>query len=86
MTEGRGISRRGLLQNAVCAAGAAAVIASTITTANAAKMPQTAVSYQGSPHGNQSCATCKLFIKPGSCKSVDGAVSPQGWCLIYQKA
>jgi hypothetical protein len=26
-----------------------------------------------------------LFEAPSSCKTVDGTVSPQGWCMVYAK-
>jgi hypothetical protein len=80
------ISRRGLLQNVVCAAGAAAMVGTTFTAAHAAKLPPTAVGYRGSPHGSQSCKNCRLFVAPSSCKSVAGSISPNGWCHIYNKA
>jgi hypothetical protein len=80
------LSRRCLLQRAACAAGAVAVLGTSMTAARAGKMPQSAVSYQGSPKGAQNCANCKLFQAPNACRSVEGPVSPQGWCRIWVKA
>jgi High potential iron-sulfur protein len=80
------VSRRCLLRRVACAAGAAAVLGAGIESAMAGKMPQSAVSYRGSPKGNQSCANCRLFQAPNACRSVEGAVSPSGWCSIYVKA
>lgn len=77
------LSRRSLLQSAVCGVGAATVLAMTITAARAAKMPQSAVGYKPSPNGSQRCDNCRLWQPPNSCKSVDGTISPSGWCKIY---
>jgi len=48
------------------------------------KMTQKQVSYQDTPKGNQQCDGCKLFQPPNACKSVEGEISPKGWCSIYQ--
>ena len=81
------ISRRRMLTVALAAAGAAsgAAIVVTTTPAQAAKAPQKAVKYQDTPKGDQSCENCALFEAPSSCKTVDGTVSPQGWCMVYAK-
>ncbi len=80
------VSRRCLLRRAACAAGAVTILGTGINAAMAGKMPQSAVSYRASPKGNQSCANCRLFQAPSACRSVDGAISPSGWCSIYVKA
>jgi High potential iron-sulfur protein len=80
------LSRRCLLQRTVCAAGAAAILGAGVNAAMAGKMPKAAVAYQGSPKDGKSCANCRLFQAPSSCKSVDGAVSANGWCRIWFKA
>ena len=71
---------------AVGAAGAAtgAAIIGTTTPAYA-KVTQKAVKYQDTPKGDQACENCSLFEAPSSCKTVDGTVSPQGWCMVYAK-
>ena len=43
------------------------------------------VAYQDTPKGTQNCANCKLFEAPNACKSVEGAISPSGWCKIWIK-
>ena len=48
-------------------------------------MSQTAVRYQESPKDGKQCDGCNLFVAPGSCKSVDGAISPTGWCALWVK-
>jgi len=48
-------------------------------------MSQAAVSYQHTPKSGQSCASCKQFQPPGSCRNVEGPINPQGWCGLYLK-
>jgi hypothetical protein len=78
-------SRRSLLQSAASVAGAAAVLCVTANHAAAAKVSQKAVAYQDAPKGSQQCDNCGLFQPPNACKTVDGTISPKGWCRIYQK-
>lgn len=61
------ISRRSVLQGVTCAVVAAPIMSATYP-ALAAKMSQTSAGYRNSPKGNQSCANCKLFIPPSSCR------------------
>jgi hypothetical protein len=86
MTESNKVSRRRLLTVAVGMTGAAtsAAIIGTTTPAHA-KVAQKAVKYQDTPKGDQACENCSLFEAPSSCKTVDGAVSPKGWCMVYAK-
>jgi len=79
------ISRRRVLAVALGAAGAGAAIVGAVAPAQAAKAPQKAVKYQDTPKGDQSCEKCALFEAPSSCRTVDGTVSPQGWCMVYAK-
>jgi len=78
-------SRRCILRQAACAAGAVVILGTGVTTASAGKMPKSAVAYQPTPKGGLSCANCRLFEPPNGCKSVEGPVSGQGWCMIYVK-
>jgi High potential iron-sulfur protein len=82
------ISRRSLLlEGIVCAGGAATMLAAAdVQSAQAAKISQGVVKYQDSPKGEQMCSNCKLFTAPNACQTVDGTISPNGWCMIYQKA
>ncbi len=79
----RELSRRTLLQGVACGAGAATILGATVNRAAAAKMSQQAVAYQGGPKGSQRCDNCNLWQAPNACKSVEGNISPQGWCKIY---
>jgi hypothetical protein len=75
------VSRRTVL---IAAAGAAPLLA-LMSGAAEAKMAQTAVRYQDSPKDGKQCDGCKLFIAPNSCKSVNGDISPKGWCALWVK-
>ena len=89
MTDKKGISRRKILT--VAAAGAAgavsgvATIVGTSTPALAAKASQKSVKYQDTPKGEARCENCTLFEPPNSCKTVEGTISPEGWCMVYAK-
>ena len=48
------------------------------------KMSKEAAQYQNSPKGNQRCADCRFFIEGGSCRLVEGEISPDGWCTLFQ--
>ncbi|MGA8900882.1 high-potential iron-sulfur protein [Bradyrhizobium sp.] len=87
MTDESKVSRRHVLTVAAGVAGAVtgAAVIGTTTPARAAKAPQKAVKYQDTPKGDQSCENCALFEAPSSCKTVDGVISPQGWCMVYAK-
>jgi hypothetical protein len=50
------------------------------------KLSKKDAEYQESPKGIQMCATCTLFAAPGSCKVVEGDISPNGWCKVYAMA
>ena len=81
------LSRRSLLGGAIYASGAATMLVAAGTqSAQAAKISQSVVKYQDSPKGEQMCSNCKLFTAPNACQTVDGTISPNGWCMIYQKA
>lgn len=68
----------------IAAVGAVPLLALMSGDADA-KMAQSSVKYQDSPKDGKQCDGCKLFIGPSSCKSVDGAISPKGWCALWVK-
>ena len=76
------VSRRTVL---IAAAGAVPLLALGATGAKAAKLAQSAVRYQDSPKDGKQCDGCNLFVAPNSCKSVDGTISPKGWCALWVK-
>ena len=84
MTDGKSahVDRRTIL---MAAAGAAPLLALGATAVKAAKMSQTSAKYQPTPKDGKQCDGCNLFVAPGACKSVDGAISPKGWCMLWVK-
>lgn len=78
------VSRRHFLF--IAAAGSGSVLAGGLTSspADAAKMSPKAMSYRPSPNGNQRCDNCANFEPPNGCKVVDGAISANGWCILYR--
>ncbi|MFI5012349.1 MAG: high-potential iron-sulfur protein [Hyphomicrobiales bacterium] len=80
------ISRRCLLRGATRGLGAATVLGMMSSPAMASKIPQSAVAYRSTPNAAQHCDNCRLWEAPNACKTVDGTISPQGWCRIYVKA
>jgi hypothetical protein len=47
------------------------------------KMSREEARYQETPKGIQMCATCTLYLPPSACKTVEGEVSAQGWCKLF---
>jgi hypothetical protein len=74
------VSRRTVL----IAVGATSLLGLMSGSADA-KMAQTGVRYQDSPKDGKQCDGCKLFIAPNACKTVDGDISPKGWCVLWVK-
>jgi len=86
-TEPQNLSRRVFFRRAATYGVGAAIIQGlgpNLATAQA-KVPQNAVSYQDKPKGTQRCDGCSLFQPPSACKTVEGEISPQGWCSLFAK-
>lgn len=50
------------------------------------KLAQSGVKYQSHPNGSSKCSGCANFIAAsGSCKMVEGKISPDGWCILWSK-
>ena len=86
------LSRRIMLKNAAIAAGVAAAAPWVARPARAqAKANKQAMQYQDHPKNGQQCDSCMQFIPGanakanGTCKVVDGPISPNGWCIAYVK-
>jgi hypothetical protein len=75
------ISRRALLGGAAMALSVP-VLAIDVKAAMA-KTAQSAVAYETSPKNGHSCGNCMNFEPPSSCKLVEGAISPSGWCKLW---
>lgn len=87
-------SRRHVLHGIVAATCALLVPVTFIsaTDASAATEPasktrqvsKASVNYQSKPNGAKKCSGCANFIaSSNTCKRVQGAVSPQGWCGLW---
>ena len=57
--------------------------------ARAAKGSKTQFKYQDKPNGSKKCSNCTFFIAGktptanGTCKLVDGDISPNGYCIAW---
>ena len=83
---GQNMTRRGLLRVTTLVAGLGAVAVAGLTAAPAvagSKFSQAMAKYQPTPKGANRCANCSLYESAGNCKVVEGAVAPNGWCMLY---
>ena len=86
------LSRRRLLQSALVVGATAPLLVSTPVLAGSDKTTQKAAQYQDKPMGDKDCSKCRFFIKPksgektGTCQLVQGAISPQGYCMLFTPA
>lgn len=85
------LSRRTVLKNGAIMAGLAAAPWAARPALAQGKADKKAMQYQDQPKNGQKCDTCLQFIpgaKPGAngtCKVVEGPISPNGWCIAYVK-
>ena len=85
MALSRDLTRRGLL----AMVGGVSSTLIVVSRAAAGSIPQKSVQYQTSPKDGRHCSLCKLFVPgatpdaSGSCKSVAGAINPNGWCVLF---
>jgi hypothetical protein len=87
MDDNRRLSRRSLLVQGTLLAGAA-LTASVVPSEPASaqqKVSKEAMKYQDKPNGDMRCSNCMQFVPPASCKVVDGAINPNGYCLAWAK-
>lgn len=84
------MTRRSFVANAVVLPALAGLLLAETTNA-LAKGSKAQFKYQSSPKNGQKCAQCTFFIPGssatanGSCKIVDGSISPNGWCTAFSK-
>ena len=85
-TKSQELSRRSFCNCSATVALSVAVFLTLGPTAAVAKgkMTQKQAAYQDTPKGDQHCDQCKLFQPPNACTSVEGEISPKGWCKIFQ--
>ena len=76
-------SRRGFLFKASLIAGGLLAIVGPPAAAAIKKMTKSAANYQSTPKGAARCDACALFQKPAACQTVEGVISPSGWCILF---
>ena len=87
--ETHGPSRRNLLLSlfwTAALANAATLFGGGLEVRAQQKVSKELAQYQDSPKDGQKCAECSFFEKPNACKAVDGDISPEGWCQLWNKA
>ena len=55
------------------------------STGAQAKMAQSNVGYQAEPKDGKQCDQCNFFLPPNACKTVDGEITPTGYCKLWNK-
>jgi hypothetical protein len=81
------LRRRCLLKGAVLLAGVS-LTASMVPGKDALaqqKVSKDTAKYQDKPSGDKQCSNCTQFVPNNSCKIVEGTISPQGYCILWQK-
>ena len=83
-------SRRFAMESAAKFAGLTAFYLGTGRSAlGATKLAKSAVQYQNEPRAGKDCDDCIQFLagatpkSDGSCKIVEGAISPHGYCIAF---
>ena len=85
-------SRRQIFRQGALIAGGAALgglMLKAKTLAQTGTESKETAKYQDKPHGTQECDACMQFIPgkgssgSGTCKLVQGSISPKGWCMNF---
>jgi len=82
------MERRTFLKSAILLPGLCAALGAP-GFADSSKASQASMRYQTSPNGSKQCSGCQFFIPAadpktnGSCKIVDGSISPNGYCMAF---
>jgi hypothetical protein len=67
----------------VALADGALMLSGSKTALAQQKVSQEQAKYQDSPKGDQKCSNCTFFVEPNTCKTVEGDISPEGWCQLW---
>lgn len=51
----------------------------------AGKVSKPSVSYQIFPKNGKRCLRCSMFLPPNRCSHVSGSISPDGWCIDWER-
>jgi high potential iron-sulfur protein len=82
------LDRRTFLKGAILLPGLAGLLTAA-AAADSSKASQASMHYQSTPNGSKQCSGCQFFIPAqdpkanGTCKIVDGSISPTGYCIGY---
>jgi hypothetical protein len=60
-----------------------AAVVWVVADAPVVRMSRAEAQYQETPRGGLSCAGCSFFRRPRGCQVVEGDVSPNGWCRLF---
>ena len=80
------VTRRVILLRAAGLLAGAALAGGTQAQA---KLSKVAAKYQTKPNAGKDCDDCIQFVPgktgkaPGTCKIVEGPISPNGWCIAF---
>jgi len=84
------VSRADFVKGAVVLPALAALLyVAGSAPARAAKGSKTQFKYQDKPNGSKKCSNCTFYLPgksataDGTCKIVDGSISPNGYCIAY---
>ena len=53
--------------------------------ARAQKASKADMKYQDTPKGDQKCSNCQYIVGTNACGIVEGTISPEGWCVAWNK-
>ena len=85
----KGLTRGAFVQSAIVLPALAGLLVAGATAPARAKGSQAQFKYQTKPNGSKKCSNCTFFIAGktptanGSCKIVDGTISPNAYCIAY---
>jgi hypothetical protein len=85
----KGLTRGEFVQRAVILPALAGLLYSAETAPARAKGSQAQFKYQAKPNGSKKCSNCTFYFAgktptaDGSCKIVEGTISPNGYCIAY---
>jgi hypothetical protein len=85
----KGLTRGEFVQSAVVLPALAGLLYAAQTAPARAKGSQAQYKYQTKPNGSKKCSNCTFYIPGktasanGSCKIVDGTISPNGYCIAW---
>lgn len=81
-------TRRSFIVKVLVLPALAGVVTSS-ARADGSKASQSSMHYQTSPNGAAQCSKCQFFIpgqdaqSNGTCRIVDGSISPHGYCMAF---